>query len=102
MLPDTTATVMVVVLVVSVLILGGTISWLAYRAARRLRSRRMEVFTVGFLTLTAGIVVGGTVTVLVGIDAKEGFLLQGLLVLLGLGLLLRSLYAQVPRNPVHK
>ena len=96
MLPNVTTTVMVIVLVVTTIILGGLIAVLAHRAARRSDSRPMRQFSIGFGILTIGLALGGVLAVLFRIDAKEGLLIQGVFVLLGLAVLLRSLYMRLP------
>ncbi len=96
MLPNITTTVMVIVLVISTVTFGGLIASLAHRAARRLHSRPMQLFSVGFAILTAGLATSGVLAVLFRLDAKEGLLIQGVFVLVGLGVLLRSIYMRRP------
>lgn len=98
MLPNVTTTVMVIVLVITTIILGGLIAVLAHRASRRSDSTPMRLFSVGFGTLTAGLALSGVIAVLFSIDAKGGLLIQGVFVLLGLAILLRSLYMRLPRT----
>jgi hypothetical protein len=80
------------VVVITAVLVGGGISYLAYRAARRSESRPLRLFSVGFGTLTVGFAVGGVAAALLGVGAAESVVLQGVFVVVGLGLLLRSLY----------
>jgi len=98
MIPNVTATVMVIVLVLTTVLVGGCITYLAYRAARRSGSSPMYLFSYGFGVLTIGVALSGVLAVLFRLDAKEGLLIQGVFVLVGLGLLLRSLYLRTPRT----
>lgn len=98
MIPNSTTTVIAIVLVMSTLIFGGLISWFAHRAASRLNSEPMQTFSIGFGVLTAGIALSGTLSILLQLDATEWFLIQGVFVLFGLGLLLHSLYVGLPRT----
>jgi hypothetical protein len=94
--PNVTTTVAVIVLVISTIILGGLIAVLAHRAARRSNSRPMRLFSIGFGILTLGLALGGVLAVTVRIDAQEGLLIQGVFVVIGLAVLLRSLYMRLP------
>ncbi|WP_225336330.1 DUF7521 family protein [Halomicrobium urmianum] len=98
MIPNVTATVLVIVVVISTVLVGGCIAYLAHRAARRSESSPMYLFSYGFGVLTVGVALSGLLVVLFRLDAKEGLLIHGVFVLVGFGLLLRSLYMRVPRT----
>jgi len=83
-----------------VLVLGGLITHLAYRAYRRTRDRELRLFTVGFALLTLGFLVGGGLHRLLGTDLLVGVLAQGVLSALGLVALVYSLYVDEPDEVV--
>jgi len=77
------------------LALGGVITHLAYRAYRRTRSPVMRTFTAGFGLVTLGLLFGGGVHQLLGLELVAGVLVQRLLTVAGFGLLVYSLYGHV-------
>lgn len=100
MIPDATVTVLLTVVVISTILIGGCIVYFAHRAATRIGSKPLAMFSYGFGVLTLGYVAGGSTAIFSGLTAQEALLVQGLFVLLGLGLLLRSLYVDIaPPSP---
>ncbi|WP_255198271.1 DUF7521 family protein [Halorarius litoreus] len=92
--------ILLVVLVNAVvLVLGGLVTHLAYRAYRRTHGRELGLFTLGFGLLTLGFAVGGTLHQLLGADLLTGVLAQSLLSALGLATLVYSLYVRLPKEP---
>ncbi|MBX0322522.1 hypothetical protein EGH21_05720 [Halomicroarcula sp. F13] len=90
---DTTLLTMLAVLTSAVvLVLGGVITHLAYRAARRNGSPVMRRFAAGFGLVTLGLLLGGGVHQLLGWSFLGGVLLQRSVTALGFGLLVYSLY----------
>jgi hypothetical protein len=90
---------LVVVLTSAVaLVLGGVISHLAYRAARRTQSRVLYRFAAGFGLVTLGLLSGGALHQLLGWTVLEGVLVQRLLTIAGFGLLVYSLYSHAERD----
>jgi uncharacterized membrane protein YfcA len=85
---------LVVVVNAVVLVLGGLITHLSYRAYRRTRSRELRLFTLGFAVLTVGFLVGGGLHQLLGMDLLTGILAQSVLTALGLATLVYSLYVR--------
>lgn len=75
-----------------VLVLGGLITYLAYRAYRRTRGYALRPFTLGFALLTLGFLVGGGLHQLLGADLLTGVLAQSVLTAAGLATLVYSLY----------
>ena len=92
-------TMLVVVVSAVVLVLGGVITHLAYRAARRTGSPVMTQFAAGFALVTLGLLFGGCLHQVFGGSFLGGVLLQRVLMALGFGLLVYSLYAHAePRT----
>lgn len=87
--------VLVVVASAVVLTLGGVITHLAYRAYRRTQSPVMRTFAAGFGLVTLGLLFGGGLHQLFGLDLLAGLFVQRLLTVAGFGLLVYSLYAHV-------
>jgi hypothetical protein len=85
---------LVVIVNAVVLVLGGLITHLAYRAYRRTRGRELWLFTLGFALLTLGFLVGGGLHQLVGTSVLTGVLAQSALTALGLAALVYSLYVR--------
>ena len=86
-------TVFAVVASAVVLVLGGVITHLAYRAARRTGSPVMRRFAGGFALVTLGLLTGGGLHQVLGWRLVDGVLVQRVLTALGFGLLVYSLYA---------
>jgi hypothetical protein len=80
------------------LVLGGVISHLAYRAARRRHSRVLSRFAGGFALVTLGLLSGGALHQLMGWTVLGGVLIQRVLTIAGFGLLLYSLYTHTERD----
>lgn len=84
---------MVAVVTTITVVIGVTISYVAFRAARREASRALRLFSYGFGAITLGIFVGGASGLVLGLDATTSLFVQGVLVAPGFVLLLRSLYS---------
>lgn len=83
---------LVVVLKTLTLALGGLITWLAFKAARRTGSRSLGLLAVGFGLVTAGALLAGLVDQLVGLPLDLAVLVQSALTVAGLAVILLSLY----------
>ncbi|WP_276273392.1 DUF7521 family protein [Haloarcula litorea] len=92
-------TMLVVIASAVVLALGGVITHLAYRAARRTGSRVMHRFALGFGLVTLGLLFGGGVHQLLGWRFADGVLLQRALTAVGFALLVHSLYTRDDADP---
>ena len=75
-----------------VLVLGGLITYFAYRAFRRTRSSSLRSFAIGFGTITLGALLGGGFDQLAGLGLEAGVLVQSLLTAVGFAVLAYSLY----------
>jgi hypothetical protein len=96
MTPDTTTTLLVLVVTTAAFVLGGCISVIAYRAARRRDSKPLRLFSYGFGLLSVGLLAGGLGTLLFRVSPERSLLVQGAFVSVGLLVLLRSLYVAGP------
>lgn len=98
-----TLSVLLTVITTTTIVLSGTITYLAFRAARREGSRPLRLLSYGFGAITLGLLAGGMGALLFQLDAQLTLLVQGLLVAPGFVLLLRSVYAMSPKpDPVRE
>lgn len=81
-----------------VLVLGGLITHLAYRAARRTSSRALRWFAVGFGIITLGAIVGGALNWLGGLSLASGVLVESVLWAVGFSVLAHALYVKTERQ----
>lgn len=79
-----------------VLLLGGTITHLAYRAYHRTGLEGMKYFTVGFGLITLGALFGGGLHQIAGMHVLVGIPAPTSLTGVGFGILAYSLYAEEP------
>lgn len=79
-----------------VLVLGGTITYLAYKASRRTQSVALRAFAAGFGVITLGALVAGGLDKLVGVGLQTSVLVQSALTAAGFAVLAYSLYATDP------
>ena len=76
------------------LIVGGMISYFAFKAYRRTRQRALGYLSIGFAIVTLGLVLAGVLYELLNVDFAVGILLESLLFLVGFLIIAYSLYAQ--------
>lgn len=81
-----------------VLVLGGLITHLAYRAAQRTGSRALRWFAVGFGIITLGAIVGGALNWFGGLPLGTAILVESLLWAVGFGVLAHALYVRSERQ----
>ncbi|GAB3678302.1 DUF7521 family protein [Halopiger thermotolerans] len=77
-----------------VLIVGGLITYFAFKAYRRTRQRALGFLAAGFGLVTLGLVLAGTLYEVLGVELVTGVLLESLLVLAGFLVIAYSLYVQ--------
>ncbi|PCR90732.1 DUF7521 family protein [Natrinema ejinorense] len=75
-----------------VLIVGGVITFIAYKAYRRTQQPALGYLSLGFGLITLGLVLAGMLTELFSMPLATGILLESLLVLAGFLVIARSLY----------
>lgn len=95
---ESVVTAVLIAAKVSVGLLGGAITWLAYRAARRTGSAALRLFAVGFGLITVGGFVPEGLIHLPGVEFRDALLVRSLLTLVGFGVLFRSLHLQTWTN----
>ncbi|MBZ6495373.1 DUF7521 family protein [Natrinema longum] len=77
-----------------VLVVGGFITYFAFKAYRRTRQRALGYLAAGFGLVTLGLVLAGMLYELLGVLLITGILLESLLVLAGFLVIAYSLYVQ--------
>lgn len=89
---EQTLLMMLIVIVSTVVFrLGAVITHLAYQAYRRTDSPVLGLFAMGFAFVTFGLLAGGSLDYVFGMDFLTGILLQRVLTAIGYGLLIYSL-----------
>lgn len=78
------------------LILGGFITYLAFKAYRRSHARALGALALGFGIITTGTFVAGIFDQLLNAGFRTGQLIESSLVALGFLVILYSLYATHP------
>jgi len=74
------------------LVLGSLITYLAYRAYRRTRSRSLGALSLGFGIITLGTLVAGVVDQLLNAGFQTGLVIESALISLGFLIIVYSLY----------
>lgn len=82
-----------------VLVLGGLITHLAYRAYQRTRRPELRWFSVGFAIITVGALIGGLLDHIGGFHLATGMLAESILLALGFAVLAHALYTRAGRTP---
>ncbi|AEH36564.1 DUF7521 family protein [Halopiger xanaduensis] len=90
---ETPTTIALAVVKTLVLIVGGVITYFAYKAYQRTRQRPLGYLAGGFGLVTLGLFLAGLLTELLGVTLMVGILLESLLVLAGFLVIAYSLYA---------
>ncbi len=76
--------------------LGIVITTLAFRAYHRTGAESLRWMGVGFAIITAAMLFGGLVDPFLGLDLTIGIQIQNVLMAVGFGFLIYSIYARVP------
>jgi hypothetical protein len=90
MSPDMTT--VVVALKTLTLLLGGSITYYAYKAYRNTGSAALRALTLGFGTVTVGAILAGVVDQLLPVDPALAFVVESLFTTAGFAVILASLY----------
>jgi hypothetical protein len=76
------------------LVLGGAITYLAYKAHRRTGARPLRFLAIGFGIVTLGSILAGVADQLFRMDLRIGLLVESVLIVAGFSVILYSLYAE--------
>lgn len=87
-----TTTTLILVFKSLTLVLGGLITLLAYRSYNRTGSRALGALAAGFGVITLGTFLGGAVDQLLDAGFELGLLIESMLVAVGFGVVVYSLY----------
>lgn len=74
-----------------ILILGGVVTYLAYKAYRRTHDRSLQALSLGFGLITIGVLLAGFTFEVLGVPLGVGVLLESLFVLTGFVVIAYSL-----------
>ncbi len=97
MSPHTAATEVTVALAVvktMVLLVGGVITYFAFKAYRRTKHRALGLLAGGFGLVTLGLAFAGLLHEFLGVNLETGVLVESVLVLVGFLIIAYSLYVQ--------
>jgi len=75
------------------LVLGGLITYLAYKAYRRTGARSLAALAFGFAIVTLGTLLAGIVDQVLQAGFQAGLLIESALVAVGFAVIVYSLYA---------
>lgn len=96
MSPHTAGTMTAIALAVVktlVVLVGGTITYFAYKAYRRTNQPALRLLAIGFGLVTLGFALAGLVYELLSISLVLGILIESILMLAGFIVIAYSLYA---------
>ncbi|WP_135306070.1 DUF7521 family protein [Haloarcula amylovorans] len=84
----------IIVVKTVILLLGGGITYIAYKAYRRTRTPSLRVLGVGFGIITLGALLAGIANQVLSVSLEMGVLINSLLVAVGFAVVLYSLYLE--------
>jgi hypothetical protein len=76
------------------LVLGGLITYFAYRAYDRTGSPALRALTIGFAAVTAGALAAGAVDQLLAVSGSYALAIESAMTTMGFAVILYSLYAE--------
>jgi energy-converting hydrogenase Eha subunit F len=85
---------LVVVLKSITVVLGGLITFFAYRAYRRTNATPLRWLSIGFATITLGAMLGGFIDQLLRMTREWALVMESSLAVVGFAVILYSLYAK--------
>jgi heme/copper-type cytochrome/quinol oxidase subunit 3 len=77
-----------------ILVVGGSVTYLAYKAYRRTRDESLRLLSVGFTLIVVGVLLGGFTFEILMVDIGVGVLIESLFILVGLSVIAYSLRVQ--------
>ncbi len=81
-----------------ILLLGGGITFIAYKAYLHTGARSLRVLAVGFGAITLGALLAGIANQLFGISLEVGILIESLFLAIGFVIITYSLYVERNRS----
>lgn len=93
-LDDPTVATGLIVVKTGVLVLGGLITYYAFKAARKSGSTSLRLLALGFGVVTLGGALGGLANLVFGVPFGLSLLLDSSLALVGFGIITYSLFRQ--------
>ncbi|WP_160135606.1 DUF7521 family protein [Halococcus salsus] len=84
----------IIVLKAAILLLGGGITYIAYRAHRRTGASSLRALAIGFGTITFGALLGGIADQVFNVGFATGVAIDNLLTMLGFAIITYSLYIE--------
>ena len=76
------------------LVLGGLVTYLAFKAYRRTGASALKSLSVGFGVITAGAIVGGLIDLVSSLGVLYGVLVQSVVTMVGFAVIVYSLYVE--------
>lgn len=87
-------TTLLVALKTITLVLGGLITYFAYKAYRRTQAQPLGMLAAGFGVVTLGVLTAGAAHQGFGINPERVLIIEAALTTVGFGVILYSLYAE--------
>lgn len=84
----------IVVVKTVTLLLGGGITYIAYKAYRRTGAPSLRALGVGFGVITCGALLAGIADQLLSVSLEMGILINSVLVAIGFAIIMYSLYLE--------
>jgi len=84
----------IVVVKTVILLLGSGITYIAYRAYRRTGVPSLRMLGIGFGIITFGALLAGIAHQILSVSLEMGILINSVLVAIGLGIIMYSLYLE--------
>ncbi|MFC7071813.1 hypothetical protein ACFQJ7_10230 [Halovenus rubra] len=93
---EITVTTLIIGFKTLALVLGSLITYLAYKAYRRTRSRSLGALSLGFGIITLGTFVAGVIDQVLDAGFRTGLLIENALLAFGFLIIVYSLYTTRP------
>jgi hypothetical protein len=83
----------IVIVKTIILLLGGSVAYIAYKAYLRTGTSALRELSIGFGVITFGALLAGVAHQVLAVPLEIGFLINSILVAVGFGFVLYSLYS---------
>lgn len=84
----------IIVMKTIILLLGGLISYLSYKAYRRTKTPALRALAIGFGIVTLGALFAGVAHQLLGVSLTMGVFINSILTMIGFVIITYSLYVE--------